>query len=81
MDPETHEQIRQAKEEFTRFIARQIDEGIRAGLLRRCNSTAAAAGTIAYLYAYQKASRQTGQDFDQVARDAGLLIMSGLRKP
>lgn len=81
LDPATHAQIRRAKDDFTAFIAGLIGEGIHAGLLRPCNAMAAAAGTIAYLYAYQKASRAAGQDFDPAARDAGLLIMSGLRKP
>lgn len=81
MDPATGEKVRQARADFTRYAASLIEEGIREGLLKSCNSQSVAAGAIAFIYAYFKTAQLLGRSREETIRETTDFILSGLERP
>jgi AcrR family transcriptional regulator len=80
MDPETGEQVRQARADFASYAASLIDEGIREGLLKSCNSQSVAAGAIAFVYAYFKTAHRLGRSRDEIVQETTDFILQGLER-
>ena len=78
-DQEAVKKIKQAKEDYIRYAASLIDEGVQEGLLKPCDSYAAAVAYFSFLYAYFQAARSQGHTMEQIIQEATELTMRGLR--
>jgi AcrR family transcriptional regulator len=72
--------VRQARADYFAYLAGLIDQGIRAGYLRPCNSLAAATSFLMFLHTYLTCTRSQGSGPDTVVREASGLILDGLRR-
>ncbi|MEA4889776.1 MAG: TetR/AcrR family transcriptional regulator [Clostridiaceae bacterium] len=78
-DQEAVKKIKQAKDDYMRYAADLIDQGIQAGLLKNCDSYAAAVAYFSFLYAYFQTARSQGYSLEKITQEATELTMRGLR--
>ena len=79
IDADVLQQVRQAKFSLLDEIVEILEEGIRAGALRRCDSRNVAAALVSFVYAYcRRAGNPTGEARQALAADICTVLLQGL---